>query len=160
VAGILWIRQSMVGGSTPRLRVLSALPVRDIDKTDRLSLVFDEPIADESDLRKPLDKSPFLIQPAPDGRWEWSKPDTLEVVLAKHLPAGRIFKIKPAVDLETQVHRRLIGDGEFEFRTRPLRVESCTVASTDREHANIDVKFNQRVAPADLLAQISVKHGD
>lgn len=157
VAGILWIRQSMVGGSTPRMRVLSALPVRDVDKTDRLSLVFDEPIADNEDLGKPLDKSPFSIQPTPDGRWQWSKPDTLEFVLAKQLPAGRIFKIKPAVDLETQVRRKLIGDGEFEFRTRALRIESCAIASADREHANIEIKFNQRVAPVDLLAHVSVK---
>lgn len=160
VAGILWIRQSMVGGATPRMRVLSALPVRDVDKTDRLSLVFDEPIAGEDDLGKPLDKSPFSIQPAPDGRWQWSKPDTLEFVLAKQLPAGRIFKIKPAVDLETQVRRKLIGDGEFEFRTRPLSVESCSIASADREHANIEIKFNQRVAPVDLLAHVSVKRVD
>jgi len=160
IAGILWIRQSMVGGSTPRMRVLSALPVRDVDKADRLSLVFDEPIATEDDLGKPLDKSPFSIQPAPDGRWQWSKPDTLEFVLAKQLPAGRVFKIKPAGDLETQVRRKLIGDGEFEFRTRPLRVEACEVASADREHANIEFKFNQRVAPADLLALMNVKRVD
>lgn len=157
VAGIVWIRQSLVGNGTPRLRVLSALPVRDVDKTDRLSLVFDEPIVDADAVGKPLDKSPFAIQPMPDGRWQWSQPNTLAFVLAKPLPAGRVYKIKPAVDLETQTRRVLIGDGTFEFRTRALEVESCYVASADREHANIEIEFNQRVAPADLLAQLVIK---
>jgi len=160
VAGIVWIRQTIVGHGKPRMRVLSALPARDVDMAERLSLVFDEPIVSADELNKPLDRSPFSIQPAPDGRWQWSRPDTLEFVLARQLPAGRIFRIKPAVDLEAQVRRTLIGDGEFEFRTRPLRIESCAVTSADREHANIEIKFNQRVAPADLLAHLTIKRSD
>ena len=158
--GWYWVRHELTAGGKPRLRILSALPARDIDRADRLTLVFDEGVVDRERVGKPLDKSPFTIQPAADGHWQWSDPDRLEFVLAKPLPPGRVFKIKPAVDLESQTRRVLIGTGEYEFRTRQLTIEGCRLQSADREDATIEFAFNQKVSPADLLARLMVSHGE
>ena len=156
VAGLLWIRHELVGRGRPAMRIVSVLPSDNIDQTDRFSLLFDEPLASGVALGGPVEISPFVIQPQPKGHWTWSRPDRLDFVLAEPLPAGRVFTIRPAANMETQTGRVLIGQGEYRFQTRSLALESCQVGSADREQVTIELTFNQPVAPSDLLHHLQL----
>jgi alpha-2-macroglobulin len=140
----------------PRLRILTALPARDVDSADRFSLVFDEPVAASGLVGSPLTDSPFVIAPAISGQWAWASADKLEYRLDAPLPPGRRFVIKPAASLERLTGRRLIGAGEFKFETRPLRMERCELVASDRTHATLEFRFNQPVAPTDLIKSLEL----
>ncbi|MBN1343280.1 MAG: alpha-2-macroglobulin family protein [Phycisphaerae bacterium] len=162
VAGLLWIRHELTSAPMPRMRVLAALPARDVDRTDRFTLVFDEPLPMKAAMGSPLTWSPFVINPRPAGQWIWSQPDRLEYVLDKPLSPGRVFTISAAPDLETRMSRTIAGESEFRFQTRPLELAKCEVKTADHQHVNIQLSFNQPVSPDDLLEHLAVtdrKHG-
>lgn len=156
LAGIFWIHHSLTGGAAPKLRVLSALPARDVDRADRFSLLFDEPVVTASAIGSDVANAPFNVHPMVPGRWQWTAPDRLEYLLDAPLPPGRRFVVKPAPTLERLTGRHLVGQGEFEFRTRPLRVQRCEIAGADATHVTLDFVFNQPVAPSDLLAHLKL----
>ncbi len=156
VAGLFWIRHELLGRGRPVMRILSVLPESDVDHTDRFSLLFDEPLSGGAKPGTPAEVCPFLIQPQPKGHWTWSQPDRLDFVLDEPLPPGRVFTIKPAANLETLTGRVLLGQKEYRFTTRPLRLDSCRVDSADREQITIELLFNQPVTPADLLRCLSI----
>ncbi len=153
MVGIVWIHHDLAGRR--HIRIVSALPVRDVDVTDRFTLVFNDAIAGASTGQR-LERPPFVIEPRPDGHWQWAAPDRLDYVLDRPLSAGRTFRLRPSADLESQIGGELSGRSEFEFRTRPLRVMGCWTASADRTHANIELVFNQPVHPSDLLRHVKV----
>ncbi len=155
-AGVVWIRARIVSTPNLRLRVLRALPERGVDETDRFSLIFDESIAEKNELARPLPESPFVVRPEPDGHWEWAKPDRLDFVLNKRLPAGRVYRVLPAPSFELQTGRSLVGKSVFTFRTRPLRVVSCRLQSFDNSNVTFEIVFNQKVHPADVVKHIRV----
>ena len=156
LAGLLWIRYELAGRGRPSMRILSVLPADDVDHTDRFSLLFDEPLSAMPGLANPAQSCPFVIRPQPKGHWSWSAPDRLEFLLDEPLPPGRAFVIKPAANLQTQTGRVLIGQQEYRLQTRPLRLESCQVATADRKQITLEVSFNQPVAPADLLRHLEL----
>jgi len=155
-AGVVWIRARIVSTPNPKLRVLRALPERGVDDADRFSLIFDENIAGKDELASPLPESPFVVRPEPDGHWEWAKPDRLDFVLNKRLPAGRVYRVLPAPNFELQTGRSLVGKSAFTFRTRPLRVVSCRLQSFDNSNVTFEIVFNQKVHPADVVKHIRV----
>jgi alpha-2-macroglobulin len=159
VGGLLWIHQSLKGVGGPKLRVLSALPTADVDSTDRLALVFNEPVVDPSRVGKPLERRPFTIHPTPDGHWRWGGLDRLEYVLHEPLLPGRVYRLEPAADLELVTGRAVVGRSEFEYRTSPLRVLDCRIHSSDSHHVNVEMEFSQPVAPDSLLHHIRVTDG-
>ncbi|MHC4503208.1 MAG: MG2 domain-containing protein, partial [Planctomycetota bacterium] len=155
-AGVVWIRARIVSTPNPRLRVLRALPERGVDDADRFSLIFDEKLAGKDELARPLPESPFVVRPEPDGHWQWAKPDRLDFVLNKRLPAGRVYRVLPAPSFERLTGRSLVGKSAFTFRTRPLRVVSCRLQSFDNSNATFEIVFNQKVHPADVVKHIRV----
>lgn len=156
VAGLLWIRHEALGRSRPWIRVVSALPTRNVDQTDRFSLLFDLPVAAADVVGRPVDRSPFVIDPQPDGRWVWSQPNRLDYVLNKPLAPGRVFTIKSASDIELQTGRALVGESTFRFKTRSLQLSSCRVGTADRNNVTLELVFNQRVVPDDLLRHLKL----
>lgn len=156
VGGLLWIHHELTGRGLPKMRVLSWLPVHDIDAAERLSLVFDEPIVAAGLVSQPLDRSPFRIEPHADGHWVWTTTDRLDYVLDRRLPPGRSFTIRPAPDFESQTGRALIGRSEFRFETRPLEVLACELGACDRDNMRVRLKFNQPVGVADLVKHLSL----
>ncbi len=154
VLGILWIHHDLTSTPKPRLRVLEALPARDIDKADRFSLVFDEPLQLKTSMGAAMVRSPFAIKPQPAGRWVWSEPTRLDFVLDKPLPPGRVFTIRPASDLESQTGRTLVGASEFRFETRALTFLGCSLKTADRQDVTLELRFDQPVDPADLLRHV------
>jgi len=156
VGGLLLIRAEMLARPALRLRVMSFSPDRNYDAADRLSLVFDEALAMPERIGEPLAQSPFVIDPAPPGHWEYAADGRrLDYVLAQPLPPGRKWAIRPTADFTAQLGRELVGDSEWTFATRPLRVDACRLESADEEHANIELVFNQPVSPIDLRDRLS-----
>ncbi|MDD4892029.1 MAG: hypothetical protein PHU85_19075, partial [Phycisphaerae bacterium] len=158
IAGLVWIRQSLVGRAfTTRFRVMSLLPQANLDAADRLALLFDTPVVQAGAIGRALDRPPFMVSPSPAGHWQWSAVDRLEFVLDKPLPAGRRFKVLPAKDFELTLGGALVGKSEFEVQTRALQVKACTVAHVDPDGVDILFEFNQPVAPRDLIEALTVK---
>lgn len=151
IAGLVWIHHDLTRAPHARIRVLSALPTQDVDAADRFSLIFDEPLALATALNAGLGEPPFTIQPHVPGEWVWAAPERVEYRLAQPLPPGRRFTLRPSPQLERLTGRTLVGPSEFRFETAPLRLLSCSAASSDRTHATIELLFNQPVDPAELL---------
>lgn len=156
-AGLYWIHHDLTKLPKSRFRVLSVLPTGEADAADRLSLVMNDSMVGQDRVGQPLEKSPFAVHPAVAGHWEWSAPDKLEFLLDKRLAPGRRYFIRPTSDCETVTGRQLVGPAEFAFSTVPLRLLDCRVQSLDREHANLELQFNQPVHPDDLRRNLTVR---
>ncbi|MHC5003250.1 MAG: hypothetical protein ACYTJ0_09010, partial [Planctomycetota bacterium] len=89
VAGLLWIRHELTSGPVPAIRVLAATPTGAADGADRFALQFDEPLGRPEQIGRPLEWTPFRVEPEPPGAWVYAAPDRLEFVLDEPLPAGR-----------------------------------------------------------------------
>lgn len=155
-AGLVWIRQSLLSRNIDKVRVLAALPARDVDSTDRFTLVFDEPVAAAELVGQPLPKSPFRIDPQPPGRWIWAARDRLEYRLDRPLPPGNVFRISPADQFELLTGQALAGKTAFEFRTRALKLETCEFTAVDRNLGQVTFTFNQPVSPHELGKHLSI----
>lgn len=148
IVGLIWIHHDLTAGR--RLRIVAALPTQEVDATDRFTLVFDRPLPIAGTPGAVLAESPFIITPAIAGQWTWSLPERLEYRLERPLPPGKRFIVRAAAGLERLTGRTLSGQTEFQFQTHPLQLLACNVASSDDEHANLELEFNQPVDPSDL----------
>ena len=160
LAGLLWIRHELVSTRDPAtspLRIVDTLPQANADDAERLSLVFDRDAGEPARLNSQLDAAtPFEIQPKVPGHWEWTTARQLDYVLAEPLPAGRRFGIVPASGIETQLGRVVHVNAELAFQTAPLELTECLLISSDRSDVTFELRFNQKVAPAELLKQLTV----
>ena len=160
LAGLLWIRHELVSTRDPAtspLRIVDTLPQANADDAERLSLVFDSDAGEPARLNSQLDAAtPFEIQPKVPGHWEWTTARQLDYVLAEPLPAGRRFGIVPASGIETQLGRVVHVNAELAFQTAPLELTECLLISSDRRDVTFELRFNQKVAPAELLKQLTV----
>lgn len=159
VAGLLWIHHDVTHLPTQRLRVLTALPTGEVDETDRFSLTFDEPLVLAEAVGSSPDRPLFVIEPEPAGKWVWSARDKLEYVLDEQLRPGRVFTIRPADDVELITGRKLVGETDFRFRTRPLKLETCRLATASTTHASFELTFNQPVDPDELTRRLTALDG-
>ncbi len=157
LVGVALIYRAVASRSPEGVRILSALPDRDVDDADRFSLIFDEPLVAASAVGQSPERTIFRIEPAPDGRWVWSATDRLEYRLTRPLPPGRVFSIRPVADFTAITGRRVVGDCEFSFKTRPLRILEAAIKSADQERVTILIRFNQPVSPTDLLNNLRVR---
>ncbi len=158
VAGWLGVRHELRqrhASTVAPVRLVAALPREHVDRTDRLSLVFDGPLAAPDAVGKPLEQAPFRTVPEVAGEWVWSKVDRLDLMLEKPLPAGRKIQVVPAINLELQTGKAIQVSEEIEYVTRALQLESCQVLSADREVVNVELKFNQAVEPKALLRALN-----
>jgi putative CocE/NonD family hydrolase len=156
LGGWVWLRHELLGRGRPRMRVRAALPQRNVDGTDRFTLLFDTSVARHDQIDQPVDRSPFDIMPRPAGRWVWAAPDRLDYLLDRPLAAGRVFTIRPTAQLETQTGHSLVGQAEFRFQTRRLDLVTCRLRAADPSHATFELAFNQAVVPGELLRQLTV----
>lgn len=160
-AGLLWIRHDLLQQRDPEsgpLRVVQTLPDSNVDQAERLAIVFDKDVGEPARLNDIVAHAmPFQFTPDVPGTWEWTTPRRVEFVLDDPLPAGRTFKVKPASGLESQLGRVVQVDAEIEFQTRPLKLTNCRLVSSDRTHVNFELKFNQKVSPQELIANLKVR---
>ena len=153
-AGIIAILERMDGPNEPGLRVIKTFPTGDPEKADRFGLLFDNPVVAPHEVGQRLERSPFVIEPEPQGDWTWSAPDRLDFLLDGPLPPGREYRLEPAADFEDALGRHLAGTDRFTFRTAPLALIKVTPGLQDRTDAHLVLCFNQPVAPSDLAQRI------
>lgn len=140
------------------VKLVSALPKENVDRAERLSLVFDQEVGTPEELNRRLDakQEPFLITPPPQGHWNWVSATQLDFVLDRPLPAGRRFKVVPASDISSQFGRIVQVAGEIEFQTRPLGLDDCRLIAADRHDVTFELRFNQKVDPQTLLKHLRI----
>jgi len=156
VAGLVWIHHDLTQLPAQRMRVLAALPADNVDRTDRFSLRFDEPLVPPEAVGTTPQAALFVIEPQPPGRWTWAARDRLEYVLDEQLPPGRVFTIRPADDAEVRTGRTLVGERVFRFQTRALELKAARLGTVDRHNAHVELTFNQPVDPDELKRHLAV----
>lgn len=163
-AGLLYIASrspAPVTNQTPieKLRIVAFSPTGDVAdeaKQDRLTVVFDEPVVTKDRVGDRLPQVPFVVEPALPGYWSWAERDQLAFTLESPLPAGRTYEVKPGPNAVAALGRELVGETDFSFATRRLRVVGCELLSQDRSHATIRLGFNQRVEVGEVLDYLSI----
>ena len=155
-----WVRQSAQPPSSAArqtLKVVAALPQKQVDETDRLSIVFDGPAVAPAKVGKFEDAPLFKVSPDVPGQWQWASTEQLDYVLEDPLPAGRTINVQPSSDLEVQLGRAVQISAEIEFKTRALELEQCNILSSNRNEVQFELVFNQLVDPGDLLRNLKVQ---
>lgn len=160
-AGLAWIRLELTepdDAETAPLRVVETLPADNADQAERLSIVFNRDAGATEELNEKLnDAAPFEFSPQLAGHWEWSTPRRLDFVLAEPLPPGRRFEVVQAAGVEEQPGGVVQVDAEIEFRTEPLKWRECRLISSDPSDVTVELKFNQTVAPQELLRHLMIR---
>ncbi|NQV31067.1 MAG: hypothetical protein HQ515_00145 [Phycisphaeraceae bacterium] len=126
-------------------------------EADRLQVVFDRDIVREKAVGQIELRSLCSLEPAWPGTWTWSASDTLEYLLDKPLPRGRVFMLSATTELEQDTGRVLKGKDRFEIKTAPLKFVKCELIAVDRRDVTLRVVFSQPVAPDDFLAHATFK---
>ena len=153
-AGLVWLHYDLTSVPQPVVRVLFALPASDVADADRLTLVFDRPVAGGDSVGKAVPSGLFALEPAWPGKWVWGGPETAEYRLDKPLPPGRVFRVTCSDEWTARMGKPLEGPKHFQFRTAPLVLEHCELEAADREAVSFELAFNQPVEPAQLLRRI------
>lgn len=153
-----WVRQSWMTAEE-ELRVVDVFPLEALDESTYVSLVFNHDLVDLDAVGVRLDDPPFTVRPAVDGFWEWISPRQLSLQLARPLPAGQIFEIRPKRDVARRFGERLVGKQTFVLKTRALEMKQVEVRRCDNEHATLRFEFNQPVDPTELLARLTIHAG-
>jgi uncharacterized protein YfaS (alpha-2-macroglobulin family) len=139
------------------INVIAALPEQNVDVAERLSIVFDGPVVDAAKVGKIEDAPPFKISPKVSGEWTWTASDRLDFVLDNPLPAGRTISIDPVPDIDVKLGRAVQISSTIAFETSALALEACQLLSSDRDTVQVELLFNQVVAPADLLKHLKIQ---
>jgi len=155
ILGLFWIHHDLTKAPRPTARVISLAASPTAETADRLSLTFDRRMVQPSAVGEVEKTAVFKLAPEWPGEWVWSAPDKLDYVLARRLPAGRVFRISSTDELERRTGRTLDGDNEFEFKTKPLALDRSELVAFDDRDATFRVVFNQPVDPGDLLRHVS-----
>lgn len=156
IVGLVWIHHDLTA-IRPATVLANAVNLAPNDlRADRLRIVFDRRIVTPEAARQSVEKAPFALQPHWEGSWRWVSSDTLEYLFDKPLPPGRRFKL-----IATEQFRELTGmilDGKtsFDIETRALALDSSSVIAADLNWVTLELRFNQPVAPADLLRCIEI----
>ncbi len=156
VLGLLWIRHEVRAAEITGVRVIGLLPTEDFEEADRLTVVFDRPLAARDETGLPLSDPPFEIEPRPRGHWEWSDADELSFVLAEPLPRGRVYTLHPAAGFAALTGHRILGPETRRLETGRLTLEECVVEYANASELALAFDFDQRVLPSELLRHVRV----
>lgn len=152
---LIYYKLSTNPASVMRIRTVCASPT--VSDADRLQVVFDRDIVKQDDIGT-VEKQPLCsLKPALAGAWTWSAPDTLDYLLDKPLPPGRVFTLSATQELEHQTGRVLKGPERFEIQSEPLKYIKHEMVAIDRQNVTLKVIFNQSVDPDELLKSIHCK---
>ena len=154
ILGLFWIHNSLTKAPRPTARVISLAASPNADFANRLSLTFDRQMVRPEAVGEIEEAAVFKLSPEWPGEWMWSAPDKLDYVLAKRLPAGRVFRISSTQELEHRTGRTLEGGDEFEFKTKSLALDRSELVAFDNRQVTFRLVFNQSVDPGDLLRHI------
>lgn len=142
------------------LRVESFLPGENaiVSARPAISWRFNLDVAKES----PGNEPPGVITPAVSGKWVWIDSRTLSFEPEADLPRATKISFRiPAMRLRTADGFVMGTAYESAIRTQPLRVTGVRqVAWENGDQFVIELKFNDRVLPADALAKLSITGPD
>ncbi|MHC4627913.1 MAG: hypothetical protein ACYTDV_13110, partial [Planctomycetota bacterium] len=155
IVGLFLIHHDLTKAPKPTARVLSLAALPDANAADRLSLTFDRQMVQPQAVGEVEKAEVFKLSPKWPGEWIWSAPDKLDYMLAKQLPAGRVFRISSTQQLEHRTGRAIEGDSKFEFKTKSLELDRSELVAFDNQDVTFRVVFNQPVEPGDLLRHAS-----
>jgi alpha-2-macroglobulin len=126
-------------------------------EADRLQVVFDREIVRDKSIGHAELRPLCTLKPAWPGTWTWSASDTLEYLLDKPLPAGRVFMLSATTELEQNTGHVLKGKERFEIKTAPLEFVKCELMAIDKRDVTIRIVFSQPVEPDAFLKHVSFK---
>ena len=151
IIGLIWIRHELMRTSRQVVRLVSVHLSPDEVSPDRLTLLFDRNMVQQESMGRTEPVQLFELEPVWPGSWQWSRPDTLEYMLDKPLPPGRVFRLHPTGRFRTRTGKVLEGNNDFRVETVALKLEECTVLTVDNHDVTLEMGFNQPVGPLDLL---------
>jgi uncharacterized protein YfaS (alpha-2-macroglobulin family) len=106
-------------------------------------------------------KPPGQSVPPVAGRWAWESPRTLAFLPAVGLPRATPVTFTLATDLiRTGTGAQLAQPCVVRLRPEPLVVKSVRQAAMTADGFVIEMRFNDRVAPGDVLAHLVAKGPD
>ncbi|MCF7974740.1 MAG: hypothetical protein K9N55_13060 [Phycisphaerae bacterium] len=160
---ILWVNILGLGAiylalkhnPVPVMYVKTVRVMPDRTEADRLQVVFDRDIVTEKAVGQAELRQLCHLEPAWPGTWTWSASDTLEYLLDKPLPAGRVFMLSATTELEQNTGRVLKGKEHFEIQTAPLEFVRCELMAVDQEDVTVRVVFSQPVAPDAFVSHVT-----
>ncbi len=160
ILGLCGIYVGLKHSPVPVMYMETVRMLPDRAEVDRLQVVFDREIVREKAVGKTELAELCSLEPAWPGTWTWSAPDTLEYLLDKPLPPGRVFMLSGTEELEQNTGRVLKGKGRFEIKTVPLKVIKCVVMAADRQDVTVRAVFNQPVEPGAFLDHVTFQDGE
>ncbi len=146
------------------LRVLRASGSALIERSGRLQLTFNQPVFTDAQVGRPLQRSPFILEPALAGVWEVSRPDAVSFVPAEEIPPGNLLRV--GADSTHPFFRPwALDEGSLPvIRYRPLAVEDVSLGDITMpadpaatRTATVRVAFNQPVLRSNLLAHLTLE---
>ena len=155
ILGLTAIYLSLKHTPIPVMYMKTVRMAPDIANADRLQVVFDRELIKDTQVGRTLSHSLYALKPAWPGTWTWSAPDTLEYLLNKPLPPGRVFTLSATKELEQNTGRVLKGKEQFTLHTPSLEFIKWSVVAADQRDVTMRVVFNQPVAPDSLLEHAS-----
>jgi len=155
--GLYWIRREVRAGSAAGVWVERVSPTECAEETAQLAITFSRAVAPLDAVGETLAESPFQLEPHQRGHWRWQRPDLLTFVLGERLPPGRVFTLSATPHFEDLTGFALEGQTRFEVRTSALSVRSVQVEGVEEEVVVLGFRFDQPVAPADLLEHLEVR---
>ena len=103
------------------------------------------------------DPPPGKITPAVPGKWQWGTPRTLTFTPDINLPKATAITISLGAEgLHTADGFRLGKVVSNTIHTEPLRVLATRQTSFDDDRVAVELKFNDKVLPADLYKNLIV----
>ncbi len=157
VVGLCVIYVGLANRSVSVMHVNTVRMMPDRADADRLQVVFDREIVRENLVGQPELRQLCSLKPAWPGTWTWSASDTLEYLLDKPLPSGRVFMLSATEELEQSTGRVLKGKERFEIKTVPLTFRACELMAADARDVTVRIVFNQSVEPDLLLKHLTLK---
>ena len=135
-----------------------------VERSGRLELTFDRTVFTDDQVGRPLQRSPFTIEPALPGVWEVSRPDAVAFVPAEEIPPGNLLRV--GTDSMHPFFRPWAFDaGSLPvIRYRPLVVEDVSLGDVTMpadpaatRTATVRVAFNQPVRRSNLLTHLTLE---
>lgn len=141
------------------VRVQEVRPLEPDADTVRVSVLLDGPIAPAGAVGTRAEAPPFVLEPAPDGHWTYASPERLDFEPVRPLPGGGSWTLRADDDALERLGVVLEGPRSFTLQASTLDVEACAVLARERDGLRLELRFDDRVAPAALEARLRVEDG-
>ena len=127
----------------PRVQVVEASPRGAVDFIERLTLVFDQPVAPLARLGHRVDRNALVTEPRFDGAARWLNSRTLILEFEDTPKPGTAIRYRLNPEKLNTTGRRFEGDLEWTVRVRPPRLLWST--PTPAEDEPVDLRLHETI---------------